>query len=60
LLYTINEEARPQGGTNEYTWDQLHAILRRLEDREFVRRISTTPIKWELTGKGRLVIGNII
>ena len=35
------------------TYDMVHSRLRRLEDRELVRRISHYPAKWELTHAGR-------
>jgi DNA-binding HxlR family transcriptional regulator len=37
------------------TWDSVHGRMRRLEDREFVRRIGY-PMRWELTAAGREAI----
>lgn len=36
-----------------WTWDQVHSILRRLEDRGLVRRISDSPTEWEITQLGK-------
>lgn len=39
-----------------WTYDQVHSILRRLEDRNLVRRISDPPTQWELTSLGKKAI----
>lgn len=43
-------------GVNTATRDSIHSAMRRLEDRELVRRIGGRPAKWELTGTGRKAI----
>lgn len=39
-----------------WTYDQIHSILRRLEDRSFVRRFGDRPFYWELTRVGRRAV----
>lgn len=38
---------------NYWTKDSVHSSLRRMEDRELVRRVDDYPTKWELTSHGR-------
>jgi urocanate hydratase len=40
------------------TYDEIHGIMRRLEDRDLVRRASSKPIVWELTHAGREALAN--
>lgn len=35
------------------SYDETHSAMRRLEDRELVRRVEDNPIQWQLTAKGR-------
>lgn len=43
-------------GVNTATRDSVHSSMRRLENRELVRRVGGRPAKWELTGSGRRAI----
>jgi len=43
--------------TGHFSWDQVHSILRRLEDRGLARRAATRPTLWELTTAGRKELG---
>lgn len=45
-----------RAGSGQFTFDRVHASMRRLEDRGLVRRSSTNPIAWELTREGRKAI----
>lgn len=43
-----------------YTYDQTHASLRRMEDRNLVRRVEDNPIQWELTKLGRKALNEYL
>lgn len=46
----------PDGYPGVLTYDAVHQHLRKLENKEFVRRIDFNPNKWELTNTGRRAI----
>ena len=48
----IVEASWQRTGTGQLSYDEVHGVLRRLEDRELVRRLGY-PSKWELTSAGR-------
>jgi hypothetical protein len=43
-------------GTGHFSFDRVHASMRRLENRELVRRVYFRPNRWELTAGGRKAI----
>ena len=52
----IADSSWERAGSGSFTFDRVHASMRRLEDRGLVRRSSTNPIAWELTREGRKAI----
>lgn len=55
IVEALNMDAALSGGTGiEFTYDGIHGVLRRLEDKSAVRRviIDGEPV-WELTQAGR-------
>lgn len=51
-----NELENESGHLHVWGYDRVHSILRRLEDRNLVRRFGL-PARWELTRKGRKELG---
>lgn len=43
----------PEGYPGINTYGAIHQHMRKLENKEFVRRIAFNPNKWELTSNGR-------
>lgn len=52
----IAEGTWRRAGAGTFSYDEVHSSLRRLENRELVRRIQERPFRWELTGTGRKAI----